>query len=177
MLQLNASVECFSRLSKASVFGQKLWPLFESFSHFFWSKAQTFSFMLQPLVECCSLLLNALTFIDWMLWTFIRCFRQILSLGLRLNDSTMDWLLRSFPVVIRKVFSKMLLKEKASLTIVKKRVLWSDNAEAIYSILANLEKAKDIPLNRWKRFAIWHVFPSELPIILQWKLRIVNREN
>lgn len=51
-------------------------------------------------------------------------------------------------MVIRKVFSKMLLKEKASLTIVKKRVLWSDNAEAIYSILANLEKAKDIPLNR-----------------------------
>ena len=50
-------------------------------------------------------------------------------------------MLRSFPVVIRKVFSKMLLKKKASLAIVKKIVLGSDKAEAIFSILTNLEMA------------------------------------
>ena len=48
-------------------------------------------------------------------------------------------MLWSFPVVIRKVFSKMFLKKKASLTIVKKRS--SDKAEASFSILANLEMA------------------------------------
>ena len=62
-------------------------------------------------------------------------------------------MLWSFPVVIRKVFSKMLPKEKASLTIVKKECLGLImQKRSISFILANLEMAKVSDLNDQNSF-------------------------